>query len=143
MPGDDTNQWYTANWGVRCPVCKHKTIEGGGSVEVNGGTATQDVSCLTCGSYWDDQYQLTGFSNLNRGEDHKRICQSGNCGLDLTEPFSVVREYTDKYGGPSLQIEGHYDEKKTFTPDVTHTFGERRFDLLDDSDRCANCNSLV
>ena len=43
----------------RCinPNCLSGNIEGG-SVEVDAGGATQDISCLDCDSTWTDLYKL-------------------------------------------------------------------------------------
>ncbi len=48
---------YLKTGGVFCPFCKSHDIEGS-SVEINEGTAQQDVSCVSCGGAWQDGYRL-------------------------------------------------------------------------------------
>ena len=43
--------------GTCCPYCGSKQIEGQ-SVEIDGGGASQEVSCLKCGEQWVDCYEL-------------------------------------------------------------------------------------
>ena len=59
-----TDDEYTLAEGNRCPVCRTDMIEGG-SIEVNAGTATQEVSCLLCHAEWTDIYNLVGYHKLN------------------------------------------------------------------------------
>lgn len=51
---------YLQSGGTRCPSCGSHDITGE-SVEVNEGTATQEVSCLACEAEWVDMYRLVGF----------------------------------------------------------------------------------
>lgn len=58
-----TDKQYVAVDGRQCPNC-HKEALYGGAVEIDGGAAQQEVSCLTCGAMWLDQYKLTGYVDL-------------------------------------------------------------------------------
>ena len=49
---------YLAAAGQHCPFCQSRAIAGG-SFEVDGGTAWQDVTCRACGRAWQDLYTLT------------------------------------------------------------------------------------
>ena len=42
----------------RCPYCGKDDIEGG-SIEIDAGGASQEVSCLVCDEEWTDQYTLS------------------------------------------------------------------------------------
>ena len=46
----------------RCPFCGSDNIEGG-SLEVDGHQAWQEVTCLDCDGGWDDIYKLVGIDN--------------------------------------------------------------------------------
>ena len=46
------------------PKCKSDDITGD-SVEVDGGGASQDVSCNVCDSSWTDVYRLVDVENIN------------------------------------------------------------------------------
>ena len=48
----------------QCPVCKSFDISSG-SVEMDGSMGFANVECKSCGSYWTDIVQVTGYSNLN------------------------------------------------------------------------------
>ncbi len=54
----------------RCPVCDSDDIEGG-SVEIDAGGATQEVSCKECDTEWTDIYKLDDvmFTNIDTGGD--------------------------------------------------------------------------
>jgi len=54
-----------------CPVCENDVFEGG-PIDINGGQATQNVHCVTCGSYWTDVYRLIQYDNLH-AEDGTEI----------------------------------------------------------------------
>ena len=49
---------YLQNKGVRCPHCNSDILEGC-PVDVDGGTATQQVACVDCNKNWIDLYTLT------------------------------------------------------------------------------------
>jgi len=48
----------------RCLNCDSDNIEGG-SVDVDAGGATQDISCNDCGSSWTDLYVLDTVVNVH------------------------------------------------------------------------------
>ena len=54
---------YVENNGSVCPVCQSREIRGQG-FSIDGTVASQGVSCLKCGSQWQDIYQLAGYSEL-------------------------------------------------------------------------------
>lgn len=60
---------------VHCPNCQSQNIEGG-SVEIDEGTATQDIRCLDCDSSWTDHYTISHISNLEGGEENKKNTES-------------------------------------------------------------------
>lgn len=58
-----TKDEYVARGGVRCPHCRSWDIEGG-VVEIESGTASQEVWCSSCGRAWCDTYELTGYEDI-------------------------------------------------------------------------------
>ena len=54
-------QTYIEGGGVRCPYCQAEDIEGD-SVEIDEGTASQEVRCHDCGKGWVDCYSLTSIA---------------------------------------------------------------------------------
>jgi hypothetical protein len=58
-----TSKGYVAKGGGVCPVCHDDQIEGD-SIEVDGHTCWQNISCLSCGAEWTDYYELAGYNNL-------------------------------------------------------------------------------
>ena len=58
-----TDGEYVMHGGTHCPFCDSAAIEGD-SVEVDNGTATQEVVCLSCGKAWNDQYKLVGYEEV-------------------------------------------------------------------------------
>lgn len=56
-------QDYVLLRGVRCPACGSDDIEGK-NVEIDAGSAGQEMTCTTCNSRWEDNYILTGYVNL-------------------------------------------------------------------------------
>lgn len=60
-----TNQQYIDNEGTQCPYCNSHDIEGQ-EVNIDAGSAWQDVSCNACGQEWQDTYTLTGFASTNK-----------------------------------------------------------------------------
>jgi transposase-like protein len=58
---------YVAKLGCHCPQCGSEDISGG-EVNIDAGTAYQEMSCDSCNATWNDQYDLVGYSNLNKGE---------------------------------------------------------------------------
>ena len=53
---------YLKNSG-KCPYCKSDQIEGG-SIEIDGETAWQTVSCLNCDKKWNDIYRLANVEEV-------------------------------------------------------------------------------
>lgn len=51
---------YIESKGQVCPVCNKKYTVEGGSVEMDGDKAYQEVTCTSCGASWTDIYTLTG-----------------------------------------------------------------------------------
>jgi hypothetical protein len=54
---------YLLHGGIHCPDCLSHQISGG-SVDINEGRASQEVSCTSCGLVWWDDYQLVGISDV-------------------------------------------------------------------------------
>lgn len=52
---------YLKNGGVRCPYCNSDDISGD-SVEVDIGSASQEMFCHDCNATWNDLYTLSGIS---------------------------------------------------------------------------------
>jgi len=61
-----TDEEYVAKGGGVCPVCGSDQVEGG-SIDVDGPSAAQSVSCNDCNAEWKDIYQLTGYADLVSG----------------------------------------------------------------------------
>ena len=59
-----TEAEYVATLGTNCPVCQSTQLEGS-SVDIDGGGASQDIYCKTCGASWTDTYTRTGYTNLD------------------------------------------------------------------------------
>jgi Zn ribbon nucleic-acid-binding protein len=57
-----TNDEYIQEGGTVCPFCKSYDIQGQ-EVNIDAGSAWQDVSCNKCGHEWQDTYTLTGYAN--------------------------------------------------------------------------------
>ena len=62
-----TDAEYVATLGTNCPVCQSTQLEGS-SVDIDGGGASQDIYCKTCGASWTDTYTRTGYTNLDTSE---------------------------------------------------------------------------
>ena len=50
---------YIDRQGQRCPWCDHEALSGG-SIDIDGGGAFQEITCEGCDATWLDHYQLTG-----------------------------------------------------------------------------------
>ena len=70
LAGSDVQQHYIGAQGTRCPFCLSDQIEGR-EVTTGNGEATQEMSCLSCGQVWFDEYTLTA---LTLGEDSTVLC---------------------------------------------------------------------
>ncbi len=51
-----------------CPVCHGDQVECH-SINVDGDHAYQEVSCLGCDATWTDEYSLTGYCDLEEGDN--------------------------------------------------------------------------
>lgn len=60
-----TDAAYVAEGGGVCPACGSNQIEGD-STEIDGASATQEVSCLDCSASWKDFYKLAGYLDLDQ-----------------------------------------------------------------------------
>ena len=49
---------YVKDGWAHCPYCKSENIEGG-SVDIEGNEAFQEVTCNDCESVWQDVFTLT------------------------------------------------------------------------------------
>ena len=56
-----SDQEYVAAGGLKCPHCGEGDIEGNGGVEIEAGTAWQEVGCGNCQKTWIDVYKLIGW----------------------------------------------------------------------------------
>ena len=61
---------YVKAGGVVCPVCGSESVEGDG-LEVDAGTATQEVNCTECKATWEDRYTLTSYEDLEEPDIDK------------------------------------------------------------------------
>lgn len=59
-------QDYVNNCGAYCPACRTTQITGG-TIDIDGTEAFQEVSCNNCGASWNDLYRLVGFDDLETG----------------------------------------------------------------------------
>ena len=55
--------------GIVCPFCRNENGIEGDSVEINGNTACQEVSCVRCGGVWLDKYVLTDAETVCEPEE--------------------------------------------------------------------------
>ena len=62
---------YCAQRGLVCPQCRSEQIEAPNGVEIDAGTARQEMGCLDCGATWEDVYTLIGYDNLRREVDER------------------------------------------------------------------------
>ena len=58
---------YIESNGIRCPYCLGESIEGG-QVDIEGGSASQEMTCLSCDRSWIDSYTLTDVVALQEDE---------------------------------------------------------------------------
>ena len=56
---EEAEREYIAASGQVCPFCGAHEISGG-NIDIDGGTAWQEVSCDVCRREWQDSYTLTG-----------------------------------------------------------------------------------
>lgn len=62
-----TNKQYVKKGGNCCPFCGSTNIEGEG-VDVQEGSAQQEVTCQDCFASWFDEYNLVGYTIINGPE---------------------------------------------------------------------------
>lgn len=55
-------QEYVERGGPYCPFCGSDKVQTTSQVDVDAGTAAQDVECEKCGREWQDLYDLVGIS---------------------------------------------------------------------------------
>lgn len=67
-PTQDQVLAYMATAGVKCLFCASDDIEGG-SLEIEGECAQQEVHCLACDRRWRDWYRLDGVTVDDCGFD--------------------------------------------------------------------------
>jgi transcription elongation factor Elf1 len=60
-----TQEEHMAHGATKCPYCNSEDIQGH-SVNIDAGTAWQDVECNECGQGWHDIYTLTSYEPDNR-----------------------------------------------------------------------------
>lgn len=65
---------YVREGGGLCPQCRSNEIEGG-SIDVNGSSAYQNVVCKCCSSTWTDHYRLVGFDEFEPGQIEETACE--------------------------------------------------------------------
>ena len=56
-----TSKEYTEKRGTHCPGCGSTVAIEAGRIDIDGGYASQEVSCMNCRLIWLDEYRLTGF----------------------------------------------------------------------------------
>lgn len=73
------SEMYASNGGVACPCCDSRNIEGG-AIEIDYGAAWQEVTCKACGATWNDEYDLIGYSKLekNNGDQPEGASESSS-----------------------------------------------------------------
>ena len=59
-----TDEEYIKGDGNKCPFCGSEDITGG-SIDVEGHSAVQEVSCNECNKEWHDIYQLIGYQAIS------------------------------------------------------------------------------
>lgn len=60
---------YLASDGSECPHCGHGESVEAGRLDADGGYARGPVECKACGAAWYDEWQLTGFIDLELPEE--------------------------------------------------------------------------
>ena len=56
-----TNAVYVANGGQLCPFCGSENLTGE-EINIDAGSAWQDIYCVDCSNEWRDTYALTGYA---------------------------------------------------------------------------------
>lgn len=52
---------YVRSKGLRCPFCRACDVEGLAGLDIDAGTASQEVRCNACQRFWTDFYRLSGY----------------------------------------------------------------------------------
>ena len=60
-----TNAEFVSHAGTRCPACVSEDIRTTDNVQIDDGSAWQDVECIDCHAEWQDVYSLVGYDNLD------------------------------------------------------------------------------
>jgi len=55
-----------------CPLCMSTDITSDKS-EMDGSIGTALVQCISCGSYWNDIWEVTSYSDLNKNMDQEEL----------------------------------------------------------------------
>lgn len=55
---EETRKAYIESGATKCPHCGSEDLDGKG-VDIDSGTASQEVMCTDCGEGWVDIYTLT------------------------------------------------------------------------------------
>ena len=95
------------------------------------------------------QHALRRMARVGEGRDNNLAKPCPHCKADLCAPEAVERHYVNKAAGEDSGEEtdaigyGHYDHEGTFEPDSPADLSGGRYDLMDDSDRCAVCGGQL
>lgn len=54
---------YAANGGEMCPFCSNEDLIGE-SINIDSGSATQEVFCTECEKTWFNEYRLVGYTPI-------------------------------------------------------------------------------
>ena len=63
-----TQEEYVESNGLKCPVCGGNEVTTDSSPEVFDFGIMQHCSCI-CGATWTDFYKLSGYNNLEKGQE--------------------------------------------------------------------------
>jgi DNA-directed RNA polymerase subunit RPC12/RpoP len=58
-----TSDEYRALEEPRCPYCYSDEIVGG-SIQIDGSTAWQPITCVDCGKRWNDIYTIIAYESV-------------------------------------------------------------------------------
>lgn len=99
-------QTYIKNGGTACPWCGSAHLTGG-SVEVSGGWAYQEVYCLECDQDWTSRYRL----DLVIFHDHVEDAEDAQT-TEKTKPMQeILRAVNAAYENGELQIDQDVDPR--------------------------------
>lgn len=86
---------YLAN-SYACPFCESRDIEGGSTLEVDGRTAWQEITCLQCRARWNDLFTLSGIEVLDDPNRRRYQFQAtGGFGDDIDICFENINRLAD------------------------------------------------